>query len=106
IRARAGGVRFSGSFGRAALEFADLDRAEARQVQLHGLVHRGAAVAGVEVDALALDRAAGVGGVPVAVVLGAVGHGHAHRLLDEEDAATGDDLAVHGGGAHRHDLAS
>src|SRR5687767_6430476 len=59
-RGEGGGLR-----RRAALEGADLDRGELGQVQLVDRLHRGGALAGVEVDALALDRAADVGGVPV-----------------------------------------
>src|SRR6185369_14814330 len=78
VRARPALVR------RAALEVADLDGGDA------GEVHRAGAGARIEVDALALDRAADIGGVPVAVVDGAVRHLQADGLLDEQHAALGD----------------
>ena len=52
----------------AAVETAGVGDGQALLVEAHGRLHRAAAVAGVEVDALPADRAAGVGGVPVAVV--------------------------------------
>src|SRR5579871_2269154 len=80
--------------GRAALEFADLDGLQALEVEALQRAHRGGVGAREEVDALALDRAADVGGVPVAVVRGAVGHLQADGLLDEEHAARGDQALV------------
>src|SRR5476651_1352076 len=66
VRGKLSGERNALARG-AALEVADLHRGQAGEVERPRGAHGPGAGAGEEVDALALDAAADVGGVPVAV---------------------------------------